>query len=269
MSSLSILSQFPELKSSVDFAIEMSKELDLEPVVSPYLDERIMTNVIKEMNYKYSDLFRRYKYSRCVFIEKVLEKEGRKNSNKENVLRFPYYGIPFSETTKIKITEKGTIPSKAITVEGTFRLSFLVYDSYSTLERKIQEKEEDDVKVTFQNSKIVNFDRKRSIFIEPNLVTKLLSAKENVETTLWISPRTVLVFPIIGMNVYDDNSIVISQESGENLKLHIEKGKAKREDVINGNTISLEEKAGIYYDVKTKKNLQKENIISGLIAKLP
>ncbi|BBG27465.1 hypothetical protein [Sulfuracidifex tepidarius] len=267
MSLLSILSQFPELRSSVDFAVEISKELDLELVVSPYLDERIMENIIKEMEYKYADLFRQYKYSKDKFVEKVLEKDGRK-TYEQNMLRFPYYGIPFSGTTKVRITEKGAIPSRAVMREGTFRLSFLNYDSYSTLEKRVQEKEEDDIKVTFQDEKIINFDRKRSIFIEPNLVTKLLSSKENVEATLWISPKTVLMLPMIGMNVYSDNSLVITREN-DDIRFKIEKGKATRDDVISGNTVSLEEKARIYYDFKAKKNLQKENIINGLIAKLP
>lgn len=70
------------------------------------------------------------------------------------------------------------------------------------------------------------------------------------------------------MNVYSDNSLVITREN-DDIRFKIEKGKATRDDVISGNTVSLEEKARIYYDFKAKKNLQKENIINGLIAKLP
>ncbi|MUN28827.1 hypothetical protein GC250_05105 [Sulfolobus metallicus DSM 6482 = JCM 9184] len=266
MRSLSILSNYPQLKNAVMLAEKVSKEMDLEPVIMPQLDDNILNNIVKDMEYRYSDIFNEYKYTKDLFVRKVLEKEG-KGEKKSSLTNFPYYVVPFSSKTVVRMIGEDQIPAHGVILNGTVRLSFLPYESYSTLEQRINSKEEDDVVVTFKDEKITNFERKRSIFIEPNLVTKILSSKGAIEGSLWTSVETLLIFPMINMNVYDDNVVEIIME--DEISFKIEKGKATRDDVNIGNTVDLEEKAKIYYDHKTKKNLQKEIIIKALISKLP
>ncbi len=266
MSSISILDRYTELKEALELAIKLGRELDLELVFSPILDDTVSSNIVKEMEYNYLELFKAYKYSEDLFVRKVMERAGVKQDR--SLTRFPYYVIPFSDSSRIKMTSKISIPARCIIEEGTVRLSFLSYRGYSELEEMIHAKEEDDVKVTFKEGRITNFDRKRTIFIEPNLVTKILSAKGPMEGTLWSSVRSILIYPLISMNVYEDNSIILKRTE-DDISVEIEKGKASRSDVLEGKTVSLEEKAKLYYDFKTKKNLQKEVFIKALLSKLP
>jgi len=63
------------------------------------------------------------------------------------------------------------------------------------------------------------------------------------------------------------NKIEINIRDGE-FHFNIIQGKATRDDVINGTTLTAESKAELYYDYK-KNSINKEIILNGLIYKLP
>jgi len=264
-SSLSKLAKNTAITKIIDIAKKYCEENHLVPILSFYLEDNLLTSLVKDLEPILKNIFKQYGYDRSIFIRKA--EEVLDNAKREDIIEFPYYAIPISEESEITFVENNLVPAKAIVNKGTFRFIFMPYPSYSSLNEAISKQGEDDVLVTFENGKIVNIEKKRSIFMESKSVDKVVEA-DKVIINLTPTLDTFLIPSIIAMNVKLLENKVIIKKNNESLSYEILSGKVDSNEVIKGNTLDSTTKASIYYDFK-KKTIIQENIIDGILNKMP
>jgi hypothetical protein len=265
VSSLSKLARDQSISKIIDISKKYCEEKQLVPIISFYLEDTLLSSLIRDLDPILKNVFKQFGYDRSTFIKKAEEILGITRT--DDMLEFPYYAIPTSEESEITFVENNIVPAKAIVNKGTFRFIFMPYPSYSSLDEAIAKQAEDNILVTFENGKIVNVEKKRSIFIESKSVDRVVEAKKviiNLSPTL----DTFLIPSIIAMNVKLLENKVIIKKRGENLSYEILSGKVDHNEVIKGNTLDSITKASIYYDYKKKAVIQEE-IIDGILNKIP
>ncbi|BFH72701.1 hypothetical protein SJAV_06450 [Sulfurisphaera javensis] len=263
------LEQFMETnitKSLAEHALDYANKNNLVPLISFYLEKDLLKNLIKKLDPKLNEIFRKFSYNRDLFIKeaiKVLDSE-----QKENFVHFIYYATPISEKTEIMIIKNNWIPPKAVILNGKVRFTFMPYSDIEELEKAIKTQNDDDIVVEFENGIVKNYDRKRNIFTDFRSVTQIIQSKNKVSLNLFTSLDSIFIFTMISNNVYPyKNKIEITYKE-DKFEFSILEGKASKEDVINGNTLTAESKAELYYDYK-KKMIDERTILQGLIYKLP
>jgi len=246
-------------------ALEFSSSNDLEPVISFYLEPELSKNIIKRLDTKLKDIFKKYEYSRDLFIKEAIRILGEE---KKDYTYYIYYATPISEKTEITIIKNNWIPPKAVILKGKVRFTFMPHSTIEELEKKIETQNEDDIVVEFENGIVKSYDRKRNIFTDFRNVTEVLQSKKPVVVNLFTSIDSILSFTILSNNVYPyKNKIEITNDKG-NFSFRIIEGKATKEDVKNGETLNAESKAELYYDLK-KSKVDERTLLYGLIYKLP
>jgi len=156
-SSLSKLAKNTAITKIIDIAKKYCEENHLVPILSFYLEDNLLTSLVKDLEPILKNIFKQYGYDRSIFIRKA--EEVLDNAKREDIIEFPYYAIPISEESEITFVENNLVPAKAIVNKGTFRFIFMPYPSYSSLNEAISKQGEDDVLVTFANGKIVNIEK--------------------------------------------------------------------------------------------------------------
>ena len=256
---------FNETKEIAKKALEFASSNDLEPIVSFYLEPELSKNIIKRLDPKLKDIFEKYEYSRDLFIKEAIKVLGEE---KKDYTYYVYYATPISEKTEIMIIENNWIPPKAVILKGKVRFTFMPYSTIEDMEKKIKTQNDDDIIVEFENGIVKNYDRKRNIFTDFRNVTEVLQSKKPVVVNLFSSLESILPLTILSNNVYPfKNRIEIINNNG-NFTFKILEGKANKEDVKNGETLTAETKAELYYDLK-KNRVDTKTILNGLIYKLP
>ena len=277
MKSLSVLSSKNEIKNLVEKTIEFSNKLDLQPIITFYLEDRLLRNLIKKLDNKLGKLFQENKFNRERFIQdavKILvEDEQKLTSVKDKIInkkyiQYIYYAVPI-DNVEVTIVRNNWVPPRAIILRGKVRFTFMPHTTFSELEQKINTQNEDDIIVEFENGVVINYERKRNIFTDFRNTSEVLQSKEQVIVNLAPTLDTYLLTAVIANNVYPWINRVRITRNGENLEYEIVSGKASKEEVINGNTIDPQSKAELFYDYKVDKKLDTESIINGIIYKLP
>jgi hypothetical protein len=275
--SLSVLSSKNEIKNLVEKTIEFSNKLDLQPIITFYLEDRLLRNLIKKLDNKLGKLFQENKFNRERFIQdavKILvEDEQKLTSVKDKIInkkyiQYIYYAVPI-DNVEVTIVRNNWVPPRAIILRGKVRFTFMPHTTFSELEQKINTQNEDDIIVEFENGVVINYERKRNIFTDFRNTSEVLQSKEQVIVNLAPTLDTYLLTAVIANNVYPWINRVRITRNGENLEYEIVSGKASKEEVINGNTIDPQSKAELFYDYKVDKKLDTESIINGIIYKLP
>jgi len=275
--SLSVLSSKNEIKNLVEKTIEFSNKLDLQPIITFYLEDRLIRNLIKKLDNKLGKLFQENKFNRERFIQdavKILvEDEQKLTSVKDKIInkkyiQYIYYAVPI-DNVEVTIVRNNWVPPRAIILRGKVRFTFMPHTTFSELEQKINTQNEDDIIVEFENGVVTNYERKRNIFTDFRNTSEVLQSKEQVIVNLAPTLDTYLLTAVIANNVYPWINRVKITRNGENLEYEIVSGKASKEEVINGNTIDPQSKAELFYDYKVDKKLDTESIMNGIIYKLP
>ncbi|QIW25086.1 hypothetical protein EWF20_13710 [Sulfolobus sp. S-194] len=266
MQSVELLMEVNSLKSVIREALDFSEKNNLVPLISFYLEDDLLKKIVKTLDSKLKDIFKKYNYNRDLFI-----KEARKILNtelKEIFTHFIYYAIPISEKTEIMIIKNNWIPPRAVILNGKVRFTFMPYSNIEDMEKAIKTQNDDDIIVEFENGIVKSYDRKRNIFTDFRSVTQVLQSRNKVSVNLFTSLKSIFHLTILSNNVYPyKNKIEINIRDGE-FYFNIIQGKATKDDVINGATLTAESKAELYYDYK-KNSINKEIILNGLIYKLP
>ncbi|MEJ2780218.1 hypothetical protein WIW89_04725 [Stygiolobus sp. CP850M] len=277
MKSLSVLSSKNEIKNLVEKTIEFSNKLDLQPIITFYLEDRLLRNLIKKLDNKLGKLFQENKFNREKFIQEavkiLVEDEQKLTSVKDKIInkkyiQYIYYAVPI-DNVEVTIVRNNWVPPRAIILRGKVRFTFMPHTTFSELEQKINTQNEDDTIVEFENGVVINYERKRNIFTDFRNTSEVLQSKEQVIVNLAPTLDTYLLAAVIANNVYPWINRVRITRNGENLEYEIVSGKASKEEVINGNTIDPQSKAELFYDYKVNKKLDTESIINGIIYKLP
>ena len=277
MKSLSVLSSKNEIKNLVEKTIEFSNKLDLQPIITFYLEDRLLRNLIKKLDNKLGKLFQENKFNREKFIQEavkiLVEDEQKLTSVKDKIInkkyiQYIYYAVPI-DNVEVTIGRNNWVPPRAIILRGKVRFTFMPHTTFSELEQKINTQNEDDIIVEFENGVVINYERKRNIFTDFRNTSEVLQSKEQVIVNLAPTLDTYLLAAVIANNVYPWINRVKIARNGENLEYEIVSGKASKEEVINGNTIDPQSKAELFYDYKANKKLDAESIINGIIYKLP
>lgn len=261
--SLEILGKNGMLIDLINFVRKKTEELQLVPIVSFYLEDKLLKDLIKNLDPLFKRDFKELKWSRDMFVSKILV---NKESNREPYHYFSYYAYPISESYKIVIVENNWIPIKAKLVEGEFRLTFQFYNDFNEMMNTIQKQDEDDIIIEVSNSRVVSVKVKRNIFIEKKTLDEALNSKLPLVTNLILDRQMLLLLSVLGNNVYPfKNEVEVVQKNDiANIK-----GKGKEDDIMNGNTLTMRTKAEIYYDYKTKNiNKEKEVLLEALTYKL-
>jgi len=275
--SLSVLSSKNEIKNLVEKTIEFSNKLDLQPIITFYLEDRLLRNLIKKLDNKLGKLFQENKFNRERFIQDavktLVEDEQKLTSVKDKIInkkyiQYIYYAVPI-DNVEVTIVRNNWVPPRAIILRGKVRFTFMPHTTFSELEQKINTQNEDDIIVEFENGVVINYERKRNIFTDFRNTSEVLQSKEQVIVNLAPTLDTYLLAAVIANNVYPWINRVKITRNGENLEYEIISGKASKEEVINGNTIDPQSKAELFYDYKVDKKLDTESIINGIIYKLP
>jgi hypothetical protein len=275
--SLSVLSSKNEIKNLVEKTIEFSNKLDLQPIITFYLEDRLLRNLIKKLDNKLGKLFQENKFNREKFIQEavkiLVEDEQKLTSVKDKIInkkyiQYIYYAVPI-DNVEVTIVRNNWVPPRAIILRGKVRFTFMPHTTFSELEQKINTQNEDDIIVEFENGVVINYERKRNIFTDFRNTSEVLQSKEQVIVNLAPTLDTYLLTAVIANNVYPWINRVRITRNGENLEYEIISGKASKEEVINGNTIDPQSKAELFYDYKVDKKLDTESIINGIIYKLP
>ncbi len=265
MSSLNILSAYNQLGTLVDIVKKYSTEMNLVPVIHAYLEDKIISNVVKSLETIVRNLYEQYKFERTMFIKNALKSL---NFPDDNLPFYPYYTIPISEETIVKFIDNSSIPPKAIIIQGEVRFTFMLYSSFSELEEHIRNRQDEDIIVKFEDGKVTKYDRRRNIFTDANVVSKIVSSKSQVAVNLTLPKKYYLVPSLLAMNVIPNENKVIIRRKNEDLNFEIVNGKVSSEKVMSGETLNPKFKLEIYYDYKSKRLLSKEDIIKGLISKI-
>lgn len=277
MKSLGVLSSKNEIKNLVEKTIEFSNKLDLQPIITFYLEDRLLRNLIKKLDNKLGKLFQENKFNREKFIQEavkiLVEDEQKLTSVKDKIInkkyiQYIYYAVPI-DNVEVTIVRNNWVPPRAIILRGKVRFTFMPHTTFSELEQKINTQNEDDIIVEFENGVVINYERKRNIFTDFRNTSEVLQSKEQVIVNLAPTLDTYLLTAVIANNVYPWINRVRITRNGENLEYEIVSGKASKEEVINGNTIDPQSKAELFYDYKVNKKLDTESIINGIIYKLP
>ena len=277
MKSLSVLSSKNEIKNLVEKTIEFSNKLDLQPIITFYLEDRLLRNLIKKLDNKLGKLFQENKFNRERFIQDavktLVEDEQKLTSVKDKIInkkyiQYIYYAVPI-DNVEVTIVRNNWVPPRAIILRGKVRFAFMPHTTFSELEQKINTQNEDDIILEFENGVVINYERKRNIFTDFRNTSEVLQSKEQVIVNLAPTLDTYLLAAVIANNVYPWINRVRITRNGENLEYEIVSGKASKEEVINGNTIDPQSKAELFYDYKVDKKLDTESIINGIIYKLP
>jgi len=275
--SLSALSSKNEIKNLVEKTIEFSNKLDLQPIITFYLEDRLLRNLIKKLDNKLGKLFQENKFNRERFIQDavktLVEDEQKLTSVKDKIInkkyiQYIYYAVPI-DNVEVTIVRNNWVPPRAIILRGKVRFTFMPHTTFSELEQKINTQNEDDIILEFENGVVINYERKRNIFTDFRNTSEVLQSKEQVIVNLAPTLDTYLLTAVIANNVYPWINRVRITRNGENLEYEIISGKASKEEVINGNTIDPQSKAELFYDYKVDKKLDAESIINGIIYKLP
>ncbi|MEL9970369.1 MAG: hypothetical protein QW699_01285 [Metallosphaera sp.] len=183
--------------------------------------------------------------------------------NAKKMNEFPYYALPEDEV-ELTFVENNLVPPKVVIKEGKVRLTFVPYESYGELRRAVSSQGEDDLVATFKNGKLIHLEKKRNIFIE----NKSVDALSEGEVTLNFYPTKFVLFSsVLAMNVRLWENVVKVSTQGEDVIMRVESGKASKQEVIEGNTLSARSKAALFYDYKRKLIFGKE-IIDSLASKL-
>jgi hypothetical protein len=275
--SLSVLSSKNEIKNLVEKTIGFSNKLDLQPIITFYLEDRLLRNLIKKLDNKLGKLFQENKFNREKFIQEavktLVEDEQKLTSVKDKIInkkyiQYIYYAVPI-DNVEVTIVRNNWVPPRAIILRGKVRFTFMPHTTFSELEQKINTQNEDDIIVEFENGVVINYERKRNIFTDFRNTSEVLQSKEQVIVNLAPTLDTYLLAAVIANNVYPWINRVKITRNEENLEYEIVSGKASKEEVINGNTIDPQSKAELFYDYKANKKLDTESTINGIIYKLP
>ncbi len=261
--SLEKLSRTP-LSSVVEKARKFSQEQGLVPIVTFYLEDRLLSSLVKTLEPSLKGVFREYHYERTTFVRKACQVLGCKELN---AVEFPYYAIPVSEKSEVTFVENNGVPPKAIVNYGVFRFVFMPHPTYASIEEAVRRQAEDNITVEFKDGKIVSVEKKRSIFIESKSVDRVVEA-EKVIVNLIPTLETFLIPPIIAMNTRLLSNKVEITRNGETLEYRVVEGKAGQDEVLRGETLSPSTKAGLYFDYK-KRAIIGEEIIQGIVSKAP
>ncbi|QGA55131.1 hypothetical protein GFS03_11390 [Sulfolobus sp. E5-1-F] len=265
MDSLKLLSKYNTLTKTLELAKEYANKLDLVFVIHAYFENDIISNVVKSLESKVKNIYEEYKFDRTLFVKNAAKKLGIRE---DDFAYYPYYAIPISQETEVKFIDNSTIPPKALITKGVVRFTFMVYRSFQELESHIASREDEDIVIEFENGKIKSHNRKRNIFTDANVVSKILSSNKEVLLNLALPGNYYLIPSLISMNVFPyENEVLITRE-GESLNFRILNGKASSDKVIMGETLHPRFKLELYYDYKSKRILREE-IARGLAYKIP
>ncbi|ARM74933.1 hypothetical protein [Acidianus manzaensis] len=69
--SLSILRKVPSITKIVEEAEKFSEENKLVPLLTFYLEDELLNNLVKTLDNKFSNTFKEYGYDKTVFIKKL------------------------------------------------------------------------------------------------------------------------------------------------------------------------------------------------------
>lgn len=260
-SSLNVLGKFTSIQKIVEEARKYSEDHDLVPLITFYLEDELLTNLIKTLDSEFSEIYREYGYEKTLFLKKLAERFNYKNSIQE----FPYYLIPVGDKSTIQIAENNKVPPKAIPISGTFRLAFMPYRSIEELNNAISKGLEDDIILEFKNGKQISIEKKRNIFMDFRSVEKI---QESIFSANFVpTTRFTLIATIIANNVKPlQNEIIVIREK-DSITFEIKSGKATHDEVTGGNTLTLREKGNVYYDYK-KKAITREELAKSIAWKL-
>ncbi|MFP3165634.1 MAG: hypothetical protein RXQ76_07315 [Acidianus sp.] len=250
------------IKKDAEDAINYCKNNQLVPLLSFYLEDELLNNLVKSLDKDFYNLYIEYKYNKTFFIKKIKEKFNAEKDYED----FPYYLVPIGENNKVMIVNNDNVPPKAVPIEGKFRLTFLIHSSFDELNHDILSQSDDDIVLEFKNGELVNIEKKRNIFMDSRSVEKIEESR--VFKSNLIVPGYLLLISVVSNNLFPYHNI-LTINIGENGKVSvsIENGKATQEDVINGKTLTAEEKAKIYFEYK-QKQIIKEEILKSIIWKL-
>ncbi|BDC18414.1 hypothetical protein [Acidianus sp. HS-5] len=252
------------LKKDAEDVINYCNTNELVPILSFYLEEELLNNLVKSLEREFSPLYSDYKFNKTFFIKKVKEKFGNGKEYEE----FPYYLVPIGESNKVIIVNNNNVPPKAVPIEGKFRLTFIIHHSFDELNQYILSQSDDDIIVEFKNSELVNIEKKRNIFMDSRSVEKIEESKLFKSNLIIPESKNLLLISVISNNVFPYNNILtVNIEDGNKVEININGGKASEDDVINGKALTFEEKAKIYFEYK-QKQIIKDEILKGIIWKL-
>ncbi len=252
------------LKKDAEDVIEYCKTNGLVPLLSFYLEDKLLDNLIKSLEKEFSSLYSEYKFNKTFFINKIKEKFGNGKEYEE----FPYYLVPIGESNKVMIVNNNNVPPKAVPIEGKFRLTFMIHYSFDELNQRILSQSEDDIVVEFKNNELVNIEKKRNIFMDSRSVEKIEESRIFKSNLIIPGSENLLLVSVIANNVLPYNNLLsINIKDNNKVEIKINEGKSSENDVIKGNTLTADEKAKIYFEYK-QKQIIKEEIFNGIIWKL-
>ncbi|MCH4814244.1 MAG: hypothetical protein QXY87_02375 [Saccharolobus sp.] len=265
MDSLKLLSKYNNLTKILELTKEYSNKLDLVFAIHAYFENDIISNVVRSLESKVKNIYEEYKFDRTLFVKNAAKTLGIKE---DDFVYYPYYAIPISQETKVKFVDNSTIPPKALITKGVVRFTFMAYKSFQELDYRIASREEEDIVIEFENGKIKSHSRKRNIFTDANVVSKILSSNKEVILNLTLPDSYYLIPSLISMNVFPYGNEVLITREGESLDFRILNGKASNDKVVMGETLHPRFKLELYYDYKSKRIL-KEDMARGLAYKIP
>ncbi|WP_338599456.1 hypothetical protein V6M85_09975 [Sulfolobus tengchongensis] len=265
MSSLKLLSKYNNLSKILEVALNYANKLQLIPVFHAYFEDEIISNIVKSLEPKVKSIYEEYRFDRTMFVKNASKILGIKEYD---FAYYPYYAFPISKETRVKFIDNSTIPPKAIITKGTVRFTFMPYKSFQELESHVVSREEDDIVIEFEDGKVKSHSRKRNIFTDANVVSKIISSNKEVLLNLTLPTTYYLIPSILAMNVIPFNNEVIIFRDEEALDFKVIDGKAERKQIMMGDTLNPRFKLEVYYDYKSKRIL-KEEMARGLAYKIP
>nr|WP_014511478.1 hypothetical protein [Saccharolobus solfataricus] len=265
MDSLKLLSKYDNLTKILELTKEYASKLSLVFAIHAYFENEIISNVVKSLESKVKNIYEDYKFDRTLFVKNASKTLGIKE---DDFAYYPYYAIPISKETKVKFIDNSTIPPKALIMKGVVRFTFMAYRSFQELEDHVASREEEDIVIEFENGKIKSHNRKRNIFTDANVVSKIISSNKEVLLNLTLPSSYYLIPSLVSMNVLPYENEVLVIREGESLDFRIINGKVSGDRVVMGDTLHPRFKLELYYDYKFKRIL-KEEIAEGLAYKIP
>lgn len=259
------LRKFEGLHEIYEVAKNYVESNDLVGIVSFYLEDELLDMLINNLENKFNYFYKKYKNDRDLFLKEI-SKHYNYNMNKNNFI-FIYNAIPIGERVEVGFISNNWLPVACEIISGKVRLTFSSYRSFAELEESIKTKNEDDIVLEFKDGVLYSYEIKRNIFMDYRVVKNFIASKSNM--VLLTPTRSSFLIPsIISINVELGSNRVVIKRNNELLTYEIVEGKAKKDDVIAGNTLSLISKAELYYDVKSKK-VSKKSILDSFITKIP
>ncbi|MEM4138356.1 MAG: hypothetical protein QW250_02235, partial [Sulfolobaceae archaeon] len=206
-----------------------------------------------------------YKFDRENFIKTIIKNYNYIKYYNKKI--FIYNAIPFSEKLEVNFVTNNWLPVACEIINGKIRLCFSSYKSFKDLDESIKSKNEDDIILEYKDGILYNYEIKRNIFMDYRVVKNFIFSKNNIVLLTPTRP-TFLIPSIISMNVELWNNRVIIKRNNDILNYEIIEGRARKDDVINGNTLTILSKAELYYDFKSKK-IFRDSIFESFITKIP